>query len=372
MAKSGTMTLQKLSRSLGVSVTTVSQVLNDRPIRCSDATRQRILSQAQKLNYRPNLVAKSLISRRTGTIGVLAQGFALDFEVLDKICREAGYSMAVRAAHGDVDKQAEILYEMRRMYIDGVMLLNPLPGCRVIDELQAEGYPMVVVGVDQGDYAQLDRFLIDTESAVELAVRHFVELGHRRIGAIFSGNPKGYSALRDQGWRQGLQAAHIVPDEQWYIPLDRDRGRSGVFEAGYAAAVEYLRRFEHQKNKSRPTAMYTSTDEVAVGFIAGLRGAGWDVPQDVSVVGMMALEVGRFCQVPVTSVDVQHKRVRVEGLEHLLSLIDDKYKGLRPVCRQLPAALVRRESTCADPFSVSEASASGMRDDCYVDELDLH
>ena len=346
MAKTGTVTLRELSHSLGLSTATVSQVLNDRPIRCSDTTRQRILRQAKKLNYRPNLVAKSLISQRTGTIGVLAQGFALDFAVLENICREAGYTMAVMATHLDVNKQAEILQQIRGRYIDGVMLLNPLPGCQVIDELQAEGYPMVIT-CQQLCYPRVDSFLQDQAGAVRLAVEHLVQLGHHRIGSIFSDALHGFSRLRDQGWRQGLQAAGIVPDERWHIPLNRDYGRSGVFEAGYAAAGEYLRRFEHQKSESRPTAMYTSTDEVAVGFIAGLREAGWDVPKDVSVVGMMALEVGRYCQVPVTSVDVQYRLARVEGLKHLLNLVEGNSSDSRPMLRRFPAMLVKRESTCA-------------------------
>ncbi|MFH1614038.1 MAG: LacI family DNA-binding transcriptional regulator [Planctomycetota bacterium] len=349
MVVKGQVTLKEISQRLGLGVSTVSEVLNNKSIRCKPTTRQRILELADELNYRPNIAAKSLTSQKTNTIGLVASSLSLGLNEIEQVCWDAGYTMSVTATHLDLDKQSEILMQLRQKYVDGTILIDPLPECQVINELQHDSYPVVIVS-ESIDYKDVDTFLMNIKGGVELAVKHLVQLGHRRIAATFSPSQWAFGTLRDQGWREGLkEELGIEPEDEWYIPLTTAKPKGGVYSIAYDAAEEFTRRFK-KNDARRPTALYTSVDEVAVGAIRAFHDAGWRVPEDISVIGMMALELGRYCQPPVTSVDIEHRECRTQAIKHLLKVVCGEQGDPRPVVERFGIRLVKRDSTCEPPF----------------------
>jgi len=336
-------TLKYLSKRLGLGVSTVSQVLNNKDFRCAPETRRRVLAMAEELNYRPNVAARSLRNQRTHTIGLVAAGLAMELDVIELVCWKAGYTLSVTATHYNLEKQSEILRQLRQKHVDGMVLMDPLPDDPAIQELLEEHYPLVIV--DAWDsYHQVSTFINDTEAGVRHAVEYLGELGHRRIAAVFADSPLPHSRLRNRGWREGVQQLGGQVCEDWYIPLAAKDLHADNYDSAYEAGEEFMRRFS-RNDPDRPTAVYASADEVAVGLIKAFLEGGWTVPDDISIIGTNASAVGKHCVVPVTSVDVQHIRCRTEAVEHLLAILNEEAELHPPVKRRFAPKLVVRAST---------------------------
>jgi DNA-binding LacI/PurR family transcriptional regulator len=349
MADDMPVTLKEMSKRLGLGMSTVSEVLNNKPIRCKDSTKKRIHDLARKLNYRPNIVAKSLTNQKTMTVGLVTSSLAMDLNEIENMCWGAGYSMNVTATHLDLEKQTETLHRLRQKHVDGAILIDPLPGCDVIQSLANSGYPMVIIGYEM-HYPSVTTFKIDTKGGTKQAVRHLIDLGHRRIAAIFSPGIYGSSSLRDEGWREALnEDLGIVPDDDWFVPLDAEHKHTGVYSWAYEAAQEFMRRFI-KNDAGRPTAIYTSVDEVAIGAIQAFHEAGWRVPEDISIIGLMGLEIGRYCRPSITSVDIEHLTCRKEAMKYLLKRLRDDEETPKSICTEFGARLVKRQSTSEPPF----------------------
>ena len=349
MAANRPVTLKEISHQLGLGMSTVSEVLNNKPIRCKPSTRKRILDLAHELNYRPNIVAQSLTSQKTKTIALVTTSLFMELDEIEQICWGGGYTMNVTATHLNHDKQRGILAQLRQRHVDGAMLIEPLPDCEMIAELGREKYPLVVVD-NELSYPQLDMFMPDIKGGVKAATKHLIALGHRRIAATFARSPYAFSTLRKEGWREGIsEELGIEPPEQWLVALKPDYHSDEVYSMAYEAAGEFMRRFG-KDDTGRPTAVFCSADEVAVGMIHGFYDAGWRVPEDISVIGMMALEAGRYCRPPVTSVDIEHRKCRKEAIKRLFRLVMDGQVGSEPVQTKFGVHLVERASTARPPF----------------------
>ncbi len=343
LRKNKTVTLKDISRSVGVGISTVSQVLNHKPVRCAPQTRELIAKTAKELGYIPNIIGRSLRSKKTHSIGLIAPALALELDEIEFECWHKGYCLNISATHNSPDKQDEILMQFRQRHTDGVLIFQPVPGSELIKSLASENYPLVIVDVDIL-YPQADTFYVDLEGCVRYAVEYLLTLGHKRIAAIFSESNFPHTKLRRKGWISALTDAGIEPAGNWYIPLAVNEIYSSVYKSAYDTGKEFIKRFK-KNDPNRPTAIYTAVDEVAVGVISAFRNTGWDIPRDISVIGMHALEIGKFTNPKITSVDVHHRQCRKDALKHLLSRVSGTCSESLPVYRKFPFEIVEGEST---------------------------
>ena len=324
----------------GVSRTTVSFVLNDRPgANISPATRARVLEAAASLGYRPNASASGLARGRAHVLGLVLRQSpeqvaedALRAETLrglSSAARAAGYRVLVEPLGAGNGGYGDLI---RSRGTDGLVVSGPRTDDRELERLAREGAPMVIQGVLPD--SRVPSVDIDNVDAARAAVGHLVALGHRVIGCVTNA-PLEYTAARErrEGYRQALAEAGLPVDDELVVEADFDAA------SGHRAMARLL---------ARPdlTAVFVASDVVAVGAMAAIRDAGLRVPDDLSVVGFDDVPLAAYLDPPLTTVHLPaHDLGHAAGLA-LLDRIAGRSVEPRTV---LPTELVIRSSTGPPP-----------------------
>ncbi len=314
------MNLKMLAEHLQLSQTTISLVLNNSPSAKSipPETRQRVLDAAEKLNYRPNYFARSLRQSKSMSVAVLAPDLSEGYftRVMSGVVEELTQAkyFYFTACH---DWKPELMEEYPRMLVeravDGFLLLNTPAGLDV---------PVPVVAISaHGSEPNVTHIVLDHERAVEMALRHLYELGHRKIAFM-----RGPKVIPDSDFRwEGIQLAantlglELHPDLITRIDSGAWSEKTGNHpmspEIGYEpmkALLEKTRDF---------TAIFCFNDIAAIGAIRALTEAGLSVPSDVSVVGFDDIQSAAFCTPSLTTVRQPLNEMGKRGARILLQRI---------------------------------------------------
>ncbi len=329
----GRVTMQQVAAEAGVSVSTVSKVINGR-YGVSSETFEHVTAVVQRLGYEASLVARSLRNSRTNVIGVLVADFEpFSVEVLkgaaDAI-RGTGFELVAYSAGGRVDEHVgwERRYLSRVMgtLVDGAVLVTP-----TVTDVRGDG-PVVAVDPHTGR-TSLPTVAADNLQGGRLAVDHLVELGHRRIGMV-TGRPDLSSArLRERGYREAHQAAGL--------PVDEGLLRLGAYDPGQArvAARELL------ELADPPSAIFAANDLSALATLEVAAELGVDIPGRLSVVGFDNIPESALANPPLTTVQQPIRQMGHDAMTMLVALIE----GNEPpdIHIELATTLVRRGSTAA-------------------------
>ncbi len=326
-------TMQQVAAEAGVSVSTVSKVVNGRYGVASD-TVEHVSAVIERLGYEVSLVARSLRNHRTNVLGVLVADFEpFSVEVLKGAAdalRGSGYELVAYSAGGRFDEHVgwERRYLSRVMgtLVDGAVLVTP-----TVTDVQYDGF-IVAVDPHTGP-SRLPTVAADNLQGARLAVEHLLALGHTRIGMV-TGRPDLISAqLREQGYREALAAAGI--------PVDESLLRVGAFETEQAgdAARQLL------ELADRPTAVFAANDLSALATLEVATGLGLRVPDDLSLVGFDNIPEAAQVQPSLTTVDQPMRQMGHDAVEMLLALIADRPLAATHVT--LDTRLVVRASTAA-------------------------
>jgi LacI family transcriptional regulator, galactose operon repressor len=328
-----TVTIREVARCAGVSVATVSRVFNDKgPV--LEETRERVQRVAGKLRYVPHGAARSLITRRTSTVGVLLPALHGEFfseliRGIDRAARRSGYHLLVSSSHSE---KAEIEVALRAMRgrVDGLIAMCPdIQGSDLKQNL-LETFPIVLLNCTV-DGRSVDSICTDNRGGAYEMVRHLTALGHRRIAHISgaAGNHDARERLR--GYRAGMSAfAEAAPPE---LEVEGDFSDEG----GYIAGKHLLRA------KPRPTAIFAANDAMAIGCLAALVEAGRRVPEDVALAGFDDIPIARFMTPSLTSVRVSIADLGARALDRLLRAVSLKNRHERSH-ETVPTTLVVRNS----------------------------
>lgn len=313
-------TSKDVAREAGVSVATVSRVFNNSgPVRT--ATRERIQEVARVLRYSPHGAARSLITNKTSTIGVLLPDLYGEFfsEVIrgiDQTARQSAYHVLLSSAHQDKPGIEAALRAMRGR-VDGLIVMSPdLDAAGLADNLPSF-LPAVLLNCALAG-EEYDSLTIDNRGGAADVVRHLLSLGHRRI-AIIRGPERNHDAAeRLRGWREALAGAGVRPEAA--LEAHGDFTESG----GYAAAVHLLR------ESPRPTAIFAANDSMAIGALSALRERGIAVPREMAIAGFDDIPIARYLSPPLTSVHVDIEELGARAMRLLLDALEDR----SPVRRQ--------------------------------------
>jgi LacI family transcriptional regulator len=286
-------TIREVAEAAGVSIATVSRVLNNTRHPVGDATRQRILALADELGYRPNLAARSLRTDRSATIGIITDNIdsphtTMMIRGIQDIVKPAGYICVIISADWDPEMEREAIYDLVSRSIDGIIFTETWH--RSANEtLELANKPYVFV---HRQFASEHQYSVTPDEVYggRLATGHLVRLGHRRIGYINGPEQFYASADRLEGYRQELEANGIPFD-----PALVTRGDWQV-ESGYAGAAALL------EVSARPTAIFAGNDLMAAGAMWAIFDAGLRVPQDVAVVGYDNRELARIFRPTMTTI----------------------------------------------------------------------
>jgi LacI family transcriptional regulator len=329
-------TIGDVAAQAGVSVATVSKVINGR-YGVAPATLERVQAVIDELGYESSLVARSLRSRRTNVLGIVVADIEpFSAELLKgagAAIRERGYELIVYSGsgHGKDHSGWERRYISRLggTLTDGIILVTPT----VVDV--DDGTPVVAVDPHTGP-SSLPSVHSDNLAGAITATRHLLELGHRRIGFL-AGRPDLESARqREQGYRQALSEAGIA--------VDPDLIRVGDYEL--EMSQEPARQLLTLAD--RPTAVFAANDLSAMQTMHVARTLGLGVPGDVSVVGFDNIPESALIEPPLTTIDQSIQEMGRRAVELLIDVIDGATGRVRQVT--LPTRLVVRQSTGVPPW----------------------
>ena len=334
-------TITDVARAAGVSVATVSKVLNDR-YGVASATSERVREVIAGLGYESSLVARSLRSHRTHVIGILVAEFEpFSTEILKGAAEalgDTGYELLAYTGgrHNEgAGWERRYLSRLSGTLIDGAVLVTPT----VVDV--ATTVPVVAIDPHQGP-SGLPTVDSDNLGGAIRATEHLLELGHRRIGLVAGRPDLESSRLREEGYRQALSAAGI--------PVDPALVRVGDYRktSSRGPATELL------SMPDRPTAVFAANDQSAISTIEVAGELGLRVPEDLSVIGFDDVPESRTTTPPLSTVRQPIQQMGATAIELLIALIDGTPVESTHV--RLPTTLVRRASTAPVPVPVVPAT----------------
>lgn len=323
-------TLREVAEASGVSISTVSRVLDERMPASRSETAKRVRRVADELGYRRNVLASNLRRGGTGTVGVLVPRLtdtvmALMFESIESAARQRGQFAVVATCGDDSDDERRATETLMDRGVDGLILATARLDDALPASLRQRGIPHVLVLRTDGISPSS---LGDDEAGGYLAVRHLIDLGHRDI-AVVTG-PWFTSSARDR-----LSGAVRALDEAG-LTLDESRRISGGYgiDDGISAGKELLARAD------RPSAIFAANDNIAVGVITAAASAGLAIASDLSVVGYNDIPLSARLPTPLSSVRTPFAQIATTAVDLLLNPAD----GPRAIRRALPT-LIPRSST---------------------------
>lgn len=337
MENDGTnMTIDQVAELAYVSRSVVSRVLNDHP-NVSDEARERVMKVIEEHDYRPNSVARSLATDRSFEISILtprrgdeslANGYwPLLYSGIFEQCLERGYVVSLSMVSPEMkDKIIDRAGDNR---FDGHMLITQEVTGVVEDVLREREVPSVLIGHDS-EWENLCSFDIDNTKGGYKAGAHLCELGYEDIGVILGTPELKETTDRREGLRAALQEAGCtVPDERVAVG---DYSQ----ESGYEIIQDWI------ANGSVPTALFCASDTMAMGALLALHQGGYEVPEDVAVVGFDGLPASQYTVPPLTTVRQPVYEKGKVAANVLISEIEDTESP--PKHTELEPELVVRES----------------------------
>jgi LacI family transcriptional regulator len=327
--------IKDIAKKANVSVSTVSRVLNNSKY-VSDDLRERVLKAVEDFGYKPNLVARGLVKKRTNLIGVLIPRLANNFfaeiiEGIENLAHLYGYNILLSTSNNDVHKEIELLNVFVERQLDGIIFSVTEFTEKHQKFFDGQTVPTVFIGqeIEHGTYPYVT---IDNVMASYEATKYLIKLKHQRI-AIIAG-PKNDLATgvdRLQGFLNAMKEEGLPIEPKWQVH------KHHTIENGYLAASQIM------AHKEKPTAIFACSDLLALGAINYLTEHGYSVPGDISVMGFDDINLASIFQPKLTT--VKQFPMDIGSISTRL-LIDLMEKGQVSDRRNLvPYRVVVREST---------------------------
>jgi len=342
-------TIKDVALRAGVSVTTVSHVVNDTR-HVSAKGRERVELAIRELGYVPNAMARSLKSNTTSTLGMLIPNssnpyFAEIVRIVEDRCFGAGYTLVLCNTDDEPRRQSVYLQVLAERRIDGLIVVSTGDDDSLVTQLQGLRIPTVLVDREIAD-PTCD--LVETAHMQGglLAVRHLLSLGHKRIACL--GGPEGLtpSEQRIEGWRMALAEAGTTPNADALLWRGAFTSQSG-YEAMHA-----ILRTEHP-----PSAVFVCNDLMAIGALRAAHESGVHVPDELSIVGFDDIELSAYTSPPLTTVAQPKERIGALAVDMLLERVSGKRRDARKVVLQ-PELRVRASTARHASFKEPAAPAT--------------
>lgn len=338
-------TIRDVARRAGVSLSTVSQVLNGREGYASAGTRDRVLEAARELNYRPNALARGLVTSRTGTLGVIITDITRGFftqvvGAIEQVATGQGYSVLLACADG-VQPEQTALETFLDKRVDGIVCMSSSVEASADHILHVTrlGVPLVVINRPLLS-TELNQIAWDDVEIGQRATEYLIGLGHRRIAHLsgllptpIPGAPARRAAVdRVAGYCAAMEAAGLPVDESLIV--------KGGFEyhTAFAACSQLFDR------PDAPTAVFAASDSMAIAIVNALHRRHLRVPDDVSVVGANDDHFAVHVEPQLTTVRPPIAAAGRRAAELILAAINGSAPA-EPTREVLPSELVVRGST---------------------------
>ncbi|WP_284978242.1 LacI family DNA-binding transcriptional regulator [Arthrobacter sp. fls2-241-R2A-200] len=302
--------MEDVARVAGVSHQTVSRVLNNHP-NVSSTTRERVEQAITELGYRRNTAARSLVTRRSQTIGVLGSemaqyGPSRTLLGVQQAARDSGYFVSIASLREVTPASIkDAIAHFMDQGVDGIVVIVPHPGTfEVLQDVTAH-VPLVAVG-SAGD-ERLSGAMVNQRQGARLAVEHLVELGHTRIGHLSGPADWIDAAARIDGWRDAVTEAGLEPGAM----IEGDWSAECGYRAGLSIAQERT-----------VTALFVANDQMALGVLRAFHESGVQVPSDISVVGFDDQPESAYFIPPLTTVAQDFEELGRRSIDLLVERLE--------------------------------------------------
>lgn len=312
-------TLKDIANEVGLSPTSVSLVLNDRPCKVSQESRRRILETARRFGYVPNQIARSLVMQHTSTIGLIipnieSRFFASLAKNLELMCRGKGYALIITNSDDNPQNDAKLVRLLVNRGVDGLLIV-------VSNEFAIDEQLIANLSTLPTPYIMVDRFIdnlacdkvrFNNELGGYLATRHLIEHGHRRIACIVNAR-SNTGRERLDGYTRALGEAGIC------VQADYVLGSDYYIASAFDAAASLV--------DTDATAVFASSDNIALGLLKRLYSKGLRVPRDYSVVSYDNSAADVLFEPALTSIEQNVPELSRAALDLLFRRIDEHEAG---------------------------------------------
>lgn len=309
-------TIRDIANYTGLSITTVSLVLNNKPSKIPEKTKQKVIEAAEKLNYSPNHLAVGLVTKRTQTLGLIVSDisnifFGILAKGVEKACQKEGWTVMLCNSWDLHERDMELIRVLTNKSVDGIIYCMSSDSDREKAEesynlLKKSNVPFIEIDSDFAETAKHNVFF-DNEKGGYLATKHLIEMGHRRIACITG--PKGVDCQkgRIQGYRMAL--------EESGIPYD-----PSIMVEGYYSMESGIKAVEQLKGKDF-TGIFAFNDMMAFGVFKALKQMNIHVPEDISLVGYDDVPLCEILEVPLTTIKQPIYEMGYAAAQNMIMLI---------------------------------------------------
>lgn len=334
------LTIKEIAEMAGVSITTVSQILNNKGSRFSEQTRKKVLDIVEEYQYKPDFFASNLINRHSKTIGMIVPDvtdffFSKIIEGVESYLNPLGYMILLCNSKHSQEKELQYIDELIHRSVDGIILATPniLPKEKAVDSDCFANTPLVLV--DRGiNERKTGRLIIKEYEGTYQAISELIQLGHKNIGLLKE--TVGYYQLTERM----TAYYHVMKDHGIKVNENFIADGSLTIAGGYEAAKKVLVNDEI-------TAIFCGNDEMAIGCYQAIHEAGKKVPDDISVIGFDGLEIAKFLVPSLTTIYQPSFDIGFYAAKFLVDKID--FPSSKVPNKVFETKVILRESISAPP-----------------------
>lgn len=307
--------IRKVSKLAGVSVATVSRVLNH-PESVSEETRNRILKIMEEENYVPNSIARSLSTNKTNTIGLIIPNI-LDplypsiTKGVEDVFFKKGYNILLSNTEYDAKREKDCIEMLLSKKVDGLIICSSILGREGFEIIMKQKVPFVLVG-EYIDDSDINIVYTDYLSGAYMATKHLIKAGYKVIAHISGPMNRKVSKEKLEGYKKALLEAGYPYDEEYVI-----EGNNQI-DGGHLALKKMI------KKKGKPDAIFVANDLMALGTIEAIKALGYAVPKDIAIVGFDDIDVSSLIEPKLTTVTHPVYRMGLTAARLLLDNILDE------------------------------------------------
>ena len=326
-------TIQDVAKAAGVSVATVSRVINNSEA-VTESTREAVMSAIKILNYQPNLLGRNLRRTETRRLLVLLPNIGNPFYArivkgIEDVAHKNGYNVMLCNTDSDAERERMYLELLKSRLADGVIFMAPVLGKEGLTEI-GKSFP-VVQCCEYTEGAQVSHVSIDNHAAAYKLTKHLISAGHQRIGMISCRGAVVSIMQRESGFKKALADSGIGFREELVKYGDYS------FNSGLRAANQFV------SMKDRPTAIFAISDIMAIGALRSIRENNLKVPEDMAVAGFDNINFASMCYPTLTTISQPKYDMGCISMELLLQQIRGELKERKDIL--LEYEIIIREST---------------------------
>ena len=336
-----TANLKDVAKIAGVSISTVSRVLNGKAC-VNEVTKKRVLQAVEQTNYRPNIISKSLEMGRSNTICLMVSTiqnpiFPQIAQGVEDTARKSGYIVVLCNTDEDEAIEKEYIENMKTRWVDGFIICSAVDSSRYFHRLREEGFPIVMVNrFEKEDQDLIDTVGVDNYQAAFDATKYLIQTGHRRIAMACGSEELYLYRERYRGYCDALAQSGIDYDDRL------------VMREAYSKESFYQLTKDVMGIENPPDAIFASADPIAFRVMHALHDLHLNIPEDVAVMGFDNVELSSMMEPPLTTISQPLYELGCVAAKSLIRQINYKDKNGElpaPVKSVLGTNLIVRRST---------------------------